>query len=124
LYFSLISPKFTATWGKLREDLSNLALSLNSFALYLDLKNEDQQKRQKLEHPARQVGEHAWIDSVASVESVSARYSLLDNAMSNLADYEYLLFDEQLHAQPFENSMKRYYFLHNIALSVPINILS
>lgn len=58
--FNIISCSFTAPWGDLKDDLEKLAMSLSSYASFLQSSNELQQKRQRLEHPVRMIGEHAY----------------------------------------------------------------
>ncbi|CAC5365133.1 unnamed protein product [Mytilus coruscus] len=91
---SLLSLRFTAGWGLLKAHLENMALSMNSFATYLEQKNLDQQKRQKLNHPVREVADHTWIESHDSVDDVAIKYSFLDNTLTKLPYYSHLYFDE------------------------------
>lgn len=110
----------------MREDLENLSLSLNSYASYLDDKNEEQQKRQKTDQPPRIIGENTWLETRSeTTETVNPKYSLLDNTMRKLDCFEYVYFRPELHvASPFKSYSDKYHFIERISLSVPICILS
>ncbi|CAC5423863.1 unnamed protein product [Mytilus coruscus] len=98
---------------------------MNSYASYLDEKNADQQKRQKLNHPPRQVGDHAWLEVKPGCEAVNPKYSLLDQAMWNLQLHQYLCFNEEQHyAGPFISSSDKYHFFERPSLSFSICMLS
>lgn len=53
--FSVIASPYSTQWRSFRNDIEFLAISLNSYAEFLDYSTEEQQKRQMLEHPVRQV---------------------------------------------------------------------
>ncbi|CAC5365131.1 unnamed protein product [Mytilus coruscus] len=123
---SLLSLRFTAGWGLLKVDLENMAPSMNSFATYLEQKNLDQQKRQKLNRPVREVADHTWIESHDSVDDVAPKYSFLDNTLTKLPYYSHLYFDKQIHLtmNPFKDSIEKTRFINDLKLSVPVNILT
>ena len=109
----------------MKEDLENLALAMSSYSDYLSKKNEEQQKRQKLNHPVRQVGEYASIVTAGIADNVNPKYSILDNVLTRMQMYEYLLFDEVIHVStPFKNYMEKTRFIRDVELSVPIDILT
>jgi hypothetical protein len=98
---------------------------MDSYASYLDGKNDDQQKRQKRDQPPRQVGEHSWLETKDATETVNAKYSLLDNTLRKLECYEYVSFNEELHvAEPFKSRNERYHFIERLSLSVPVSVLT
>jgi hypothetical protein len=89
----------------MKGDLENLAPSMNTFATYLDQKNTDQQKRQQLSHPVRQIAEYTWLETCESSEKKENKYSILDNSITKLSNYTYICFDEQSHVvAPFKDS--------------------
>lgn len=109
----------------MKEDLDNLALSMNTYAMYLDEKNTDQQKRQQLSHPVRQIAEYTWLETRESSEVIENQYSILDNSITKLSNYTYICFDEQSHVvAPFKHSMEKTRFINNLRLSLPVNILT
>lgn len=109
----------------MKEDLENLALSMNTYAMYLDEKNTDQQKRQQLSHPVRQIAEYTWLETRESSEVIENQYSILDNSITKLSNYTYICFDEQSHVvAPFKHSMEKTRFINNLRLSLPVNILT
>lgn len=120
----MLSCNFVSNW-ELKGDLEILSLAMNCYATYLDEKNEDQQKRQKLDHPPRQVGEHAWMEVKPGCEVVNPKYSLLDTAIGNLQFHQYLFFDEERHLTgPFLSANDKYHFFDRLSLSVSICMLN
>ena len=66
---------------------------MSSYADYLEKHCRDQMERHELEHPPRQVGEHAYLQHVNSAGcTVSEEYKLLDACVSQLGPYEHLFF--------------------------------
>ena len=117
--------KFTAQWGAIKADLEGLALSLSSYSEYLDSKNEEQQKRQMQNEPARCLSKHTYIEVREATEEVKPKYSILDNSLVKLQNYEYICFDEQYHLTvPFEDSGQKFRFFEGLRLSVPVSILT
>ena len=82
--FSLVSMKFTAQWGSVKDNVEGLALSLDSYSEYLNGINEDQQKRQMQNHPARGLSRHTYIEMREGTGEVKAKYTILDNALVKL----------------------------------------
>lgn len=123
--FNIISCSFTAPWGDLKDDLEKLAMSLSSYASFLQSSNELQQKRQRLEHPVRMI-EHAYLEHRPAVELVQPQYAVLDDMLTNRDCYFYLLFDEEKHTSSLVSmdAQKRFNFLKKLNLSVPIDVLS
>lgn len=99
-------------------------MTLNAYSAFLDKANDDQKKRQMLEHPVRQISEHIYVQQVCATDNVEGRYSLLDAAILQLENFEYLYFDEYLYVkEAFATTFQRYDFMNKIGLSVPINLL-
>lgn len=88
----MLSQPFTQKWGEYKVDLENLCIAIDSYAQFLEKSNEKQKERQMMDHPARQIGLHSWLEHHAAVEEVHPRYGLLDNIISSRECYKYLLF--------------------------------
>ncbi|XP_062580017.1 uncharacterized protein LOC134242028 [Saccostrea cucullata] len=125
--FNIVTCAFTAQWGEFRRDLEHLAISLDAYATFLDMSNDAQQKRQILDHPVRQVGDHAFLEHRTSkTDVVFPQYSILDDIMARREKYSYLLYDEKKHTsfQKPMDSQQRWNFLKYLKLSVPVDILT
>lgn len=120
----MVTPKYTVSWGDLRTDIENLALTLNAYSQHLDEKNDRQQKRQKLFNVPRPVGQYATMEMKDKTDMVKDRYTILDNTMASKDMFQYVLFDEQKHSSGFKNANDKFYFLEKIELSMPINMLT
>jgi len=119
--FRLVSLVFTQQWGTLRNDLEQLAVAMDSYAEFLDESNDKQLKRQRLDHPTRQLGEYTELQHRDEADEVK-----LDNVLSRKDCYDYVIFHEECHApnNNFKDYNERYYFLEKLKLSVPIDILT
>lgn len=122
--FRLLTFSFTQNWGQLRSDLEKLALSMGSYADYLQHSVEKQQKRQALDHPVRQVGDSCTLSHRPSATEVNPRYAVLDNVVSSREPYQYIMFDESSHiSNPFKDYNVKYYFFEKLQLSIPVDML-
>lgn len=122
--FSILMLPFSSSWGEFATDLKNLALCFDEYAAFLEKSNNEQQKRQQMNHPVREVATHAYLQHRSAVKDVKDKYSLLDTTVSKLDFYESLFFDEERHVNAtFKNTFERFDFVENIALSEPIDIL-
>ena len=55
--------------------------------------------------PARCLSKHTYIEVRESAEEVKPKYTLLDNSLVKMQNYEHICFDEQFHLSvPFEDS--------------------
>lgn len=110
--------------GTFKESLEKVTLILNEYAAFLRKSNEEQQRRQFMMHPVREVCKDAFMNHVEPTENISNKYSILDCELSKLDKYQYLYFDEELHIrEKFRSNFERYDFINNIQLSFPINML-
>ncbi|WAR11120.1 hypothetical protein MAR_036196, partial [Mya arenaria] len=80
--FRLVSMVFTQRWGTFGSDLEQLAVAMDSYAEFLEMSNEQQAKRQKLDHPSRQLGNHSEIQHRIETDTVHKKYTNLDNDLS------------------------------------------
>lgn len=108
----------------MRLDLENLAISLQTYADYLDEKNDDQKKRQMTSLPPRQVGKHAWMEIIEPGDDIPRRYLTLDQKLRQLDCYEHILFSEHLHTDKPLNYSERFHYFERLQLTVPACILS
>ena len=117
--------KFAAQWGTSNEDLEGLALSFSSYSEYLVSKNEDQQKRQMQNQPARCLSKHTYLEVREAAEEVKPKYTLLDNSLVKMHNYEHICFDEQFHLSvPFEDSTQKNRFFEGLRVSMPVTMLT
>ena len=110
----------------MKEEIEQLALSLNSYATYLDKASDKQTLRQSQSAPVRQVDTHLSIKYISKVESVGSVYNRLDLAMSEIDEFEPLFFDEDIHLSEgfaFKSYEQRYKYLSDLALSSDIHLL-
>lgn len=121
--FRVASKPYANHWN-IKDELHLLAISLDSYSEYLDNANQNQKMRQEKMHPVRQVDTHMSIQHVEKTNEVLNRYSKLDLALSEMAFFEPLFFDETAFGPEIEmNSSQRYKFLNSIALSVDLHVL-
>ncbi|CAC5366711.1 unnamed protein product [Mytilus coruscus] len=120
--FKVSSKPFTNQWN-IKDELHLLALSLDSYAEYLDTANQKQQNRQLQVHPVRQVDVDMSVQHVEKTNEVFNRYTKLDLAVSEMSFFEPLYFDEQALVSENMTSSQRYKFLSNLAISVDVHIL-
>ncbi|XP_033749002.1 uncharacterized protein LOC117333692 [Pecten maximus] len=124
ILFGVLASPYTAQWGKMKDTLSKFALCMSSYSDFLLKSNEEQKHRQRLDHPVREVAQHAFLQEVEAVDTVPNQYRQLDSILGQLGFYEYLYFDEEIHASvSFRNTFERLIFTRHIQLSFPINIL-
>ena len=64
---------------------------------FLEKSNAEQQTRQRLDIPVRQVLEDAWLQHIPAAEEVANRYADLDYVVCSLENYEYLYLDESIY---------------------------
>ena len=95
--FQLLSAGHCSLWGDFKKDLEKLACRqfICSF-FFLEKSNAEQQTRQRLDIPVRQVLEDAWLQHIPAAEEVANRYADLDYVCS-LENYEYLYLDESIY---------------------------
>lgn len=77
-----------------------------------------------MDHPARTVGSDISVEFRKKHEfGVREKYRLFDEAITNAAILEPVLFDEDLHlAKPFENPAQRHKYFEEMQLSIPIDL--
>ena len=122
--FILLENGFTHKWGSIRDDLENLAASLDSYACFLIDESKNQQERHHLEYPVRQLKENVYISTHASTAVVETKYMHLSNELEKSCEYEPVFFDEDMHLEkPFESRTERSRFLQNLHLQVPVDVL-
>lgn len=122
--FQLISQPFVSKWNEIKDDILELAKCFNIYADQLDKANEEQQCRQNLTHPVREIAKDAFLYYVPQTEKVGPKYAILDTCLAKMNHYEYVFFDEAIHLdEPFKTNFDRYDFLQKIALSMPVNVL-
>lgn len=122
--FQLVSQPFASKWKEIMEDILELAKCFDSYVDYLDKANNDQQCRQNLPHPVREVSKDAFLYHVPQTQKVLPNHAILDTCLAKMNYYEYILYDEDIHVElPFKTNFERYDFLQKIALSMPINVL-
>lgn len=108
----------------MKDDIEKLAVSLDSYATYLNDANKNQQIRHSFAHPVRQIDNHMSVEYRKAVNSVLDKYSKIDMSLSELPDFEPLYFDEcTLGLEESMSSINRHRFLNDIAISVDIKIL-
>lgn len=122
----LSSSTIATSWGYFRKELDELALSLQTYAIYLEKNNEKQKYRQSLLHPVRPCGDHASIQDCPRCNGpVKECYSVLDEILKGTEEYTPVYFDESLHVkQPFRDQFQRRRFLDGLSLTFPVDMLS
>ena len=127
LYSLLTKPyiKSSESWCIAADHIKQLALCLSSYSKYLGKQAENSEQNKNLDHPVRTIDEFATIQHVTRTLNVKQKYTLLDQAVKVLDNYNPLTFDEEAHIEKqFENNVARYRFFSDLQLSVPIDIIS
>ncbi|CAC5376627.1 unnamed protein product [Mytilus coruscus] len=110
--FSLISLSYTHTWGDLRKDLEAFALSLDS--------NVNIQVDQSVK---LQIDENSSLQHFDG-SKLNQKYSLLEEVLSRKDMYQYILFDEKLHAGClFKTNVEKFNFFSHIQLLFPVDMM-
>ena len=81
LYALCMKPimKSTAAWTKAHGHILALADCLNNYKIFLEVQNVEQTKRQKLDHPVRQIAEHLSVEHRKQASfGVKEQYCVLD----------------------------------------------
>ena len=107
------------------QDIQKLGESLLSYKEYLNDQLKVQTMNQELNHPVRTIGEHANLEHRRqSALPVMTKYSLIDTQVSSAQLMPPVFFDESKHVdKPFVNSTKKFQFLKEMHLYVPIDII-
>lgn len=122
--FQLISQPFVSKSNEIKDDFLELAKCFNIYADQLDKANEEQQCRQNLTHPVREIAKDAFLYFVPQTHKLWSKYAILDTCLSKMNHYEYVFFDEAIHLdEPIKTNFHSYDFIQKIALSIPVNVL-
>lgn len=121
--FRLISRPFTQEWV-MRGDIETLTFSLQSYVEYLEQANEKQISRQLQMNPVRQIDSSLSIAHRPGQDNFLPCYSRLDGCVTQMAMFQPLFFDEDLHlTEKFKGPEQRFRFFEKLALSVPVHML-
>ena len=107
-----------------KDDIIALSSSLSSYSKWLKSSNDNQQARQSLLHPVRQLHENAKGRYWPCVDraKVHKDLSFLSEFMESLDDYDPVLLEDE-HFPPDISPSFRYQLMNNIALAVPVQAL-
>ncbi|KAL3875452.1 hypothetical protein ACJMK2_033399 [Sinanodonta woodiana] len=121
--FRLISRPFTQHWT-LRGDIETLTGCLQSYADYLEKANEKQISRQLQMNPVRQIDSNLSIAHRPRQDEILPCYSRLDGQVSQMAMFQPLFFDEDLHLnEPFKGPEQRFRYFEKLCLTIPVHML-
>ncbi|KAL3865743.1 hypothetical protein ACJMK2_043103 [Sinanodonta woodiana] len=121
--FRLISRPFTQHWT-IRGDIETLTGCLQSYAGYLEKAIEKQISRQLQMNPVCQIDSNLSIAHRPRQDEILPCYSRLDGQVSQMAMFQPLFFDEDLHLnEPFKRPEQRFRYFEKLCLTIPVHML-